>query len=201
MRTLLSMLVLTSLFLTVSCSDAVSPAADDVVDARTGKSGSAPSIQPAYMKLGDIKGECSDVEEAMDIYTGQGAETCGLLLPAVQKVREAAARMEEETDRSGDILAKDAYKILHQAIRSFNPPANAYELKDLIVTSLEGRADPTRGNSVDLSPYGNEHDKNVEYLLWHIFNGVRIELENAGVDDRLIDAELGQLMGTIEALS
>jgi hypothetical protein len=201
MRTLLSMLVLTSLFLTVSCSDAVSPATEEVSAVPTGKSGSAPSIQPIFIKYDDIKGEVEELYDAMDIYSGQGAETCGLLLPAVQKVREAAAKMEEETDRNGDLLAKDAYKIVHQAIRSFNPPENAYELKDLIVTSLNGRADPTRGNSVDLSPYGNEHDKNVEYLLWHIFNGVRIELENAGVDDRLIDAELGQLMGTIEALS
>jgi hypothetical protein len=200
MRTLLSLLAVAGLLTTVSCSDAVSPTAQDVNVTVRDKSGTSPVIQPVFMKLGDIKGECQDVEDAMDIYTGQGAETCALLLPAIQKVRDAAAQIEDESDRNGEIAAKDAYKILSQAVRSFNPPENAYELKDVIVSSLTARGSAPRGGSLDLSPYGNEHDKNVKYILWHFFNGLRVELDRAGVDDRLIDAELDQAIGTIEAL-
>lgn len=50
------------------------------------------SAAPAYMKLGDIKGECQMSEQALLELKSAQPQPVALLLPAVQKVREAAAR-------------------------------------------------------------------------------------------------------------
>lgn len=52
----------------------------------------AASAMPAYMKLGDIKGECAMTEQALLELKSSQPQPVALLLPAVQKVREAAAR-------------------------------------------------------------------------------------------------------------
>lgn len=57
---------------------------------------SQPALAAGYLKIGDIKGESTRSDQQkpnnQDVKSGQTDQPAGLLLPAVQQVREAAPR-------------------------------------------------------------------------------------------------------------
>jgi len=77
----------------------------------------SPSQAAAYIKFDGVDGECSATADALLEIQSQQPEQVALLLPAVQKVREAAARMTDECgQRDGSIDADCAAKTLAAAI-------------------------------------------------------------------------------------
>ena len=200
MRTSLLFLAALGLALLVGCSQTTSPSVDSAPQ-EVGKYSSDASIQAGYIKYGDIKGECDNLSDALDVYSGTGTETCALLLPAVQKVRDAAAKLEEEATRTGTVDEKAAEKSLRVMILSHYPTGTAYKLKDVIVTSLKAHGTSTNGNTPDLKPYGKNSAGNIEFMLYHIVNGMRLELDDAGVVDRSTAAAIDSFFDIFTEIS
>lgn len=108
---------------------------------------------PAYMKLGDIKGECVASEQALlDLRTSQ-PEPVALLLPAVQKVREAASRTQASCDSSRDIKACSARKLSSLILASDDGANPALSLLDLYT---KGSAMNSRQARLGLRKAGDE---------------------------------------------
>ena len=94
-------------------------------------------IRDSYLiKLGGVDGETEGLEEAMEIYSGNGTETAALLLPAIQKVREAMAELEEGATRDGSIKAGDAEKVFRKLINTHKPKGDASPFGLWVLISL-----------------------------------------------------------------
>lgn len=86
---------------------------------------------PAYMKLGDIKGECETSEQALLGLKSAQPQPVALLLPAVQKVREAAARARAACTDQRDPEACMSGQLASQIVASDDGRNPALSLLDL----------------------------------------------------------------------
>lgn len=108
---------------------------------------------PAYMKLGDIKGECAATEQALLGLRTSQPEPVALLLPAVQKVREASNRMHASCDASRDVNACSARNLSSLILASDDGANPALSLLDLYA---KGNAMNSRQAAQSLRKAGSE---------------------------------------------
>jgi type IV secretory pathway TrbF-like protein len=183
----------------VGCSEVESPVMTE--SGTSSKSSAYVAIVPIFIEYDDIKGEAINLEEAMDIYSGVGAETAALLLPAVQKVREAMAELEEGANREGMINANDAEKTFRKLINTDKPDGDEYAVKDVFHTSTAKGKDGKHVDEIPIESYKNNDAAQVEFQLFHIFTGIRKILDDARVNDDAIDRALDGVLAAIADLS
>lgn len=183
----------------VGCSDAVAPTVVGGPGSKT--AGGQIATVPVYMELGGVDGEVEKLETAMELYSGTGTQTAALLLPAIQKVREAMAELEEGADRAGNVNAKDAEKTFRNLILTFRPDGDAYSMKVIANTSAAGKDDGRHKNEIEILSYGHNDPANVEYYLRHVFNGARLIMDGARVNDDAIDRAMDAILSEIADLS
>lgn len=184
----------------VGCSDIVSPTAVEN-DGSKPNAGHVAAGTDVFIAIGDIDGESKALEEAMDVYSGVGAETAALLVPAIQKVREVMAELEEGANRDGTIDAHDATKKFKKMINTHKPDGRAYSIKDIFNTSAAKGKDGKHVDEIPIESYKNNDAANVEYQLMHVFTGVRMILDDAGVNDDAIDSAIDGALAAIADLS
>lgn len=183
----------------VGCSDAVAPTVVDGPGSKT--AGGQIATVPVYMELGGVDGEVEKLEEAIGLYVGTGTETAALILPAIQKVREAMAELEVDADREGNVNAHDAEKTFRNLILTYRPGGDAYSMKVIANTSAAGKDDGKHKNEIEILSFGKNDPANVEYQLFHIFNGVRLIMDDARVNDDAIDRSMEGILAVIAGLS
>jgi len=183
----------------VGCSDVVAPTVAD----RPGSTADGGQIAtvPVLLELGGVDGEVEKLEQAMNIYAGTGTETAALLLPAIQKVREAMTELGEGADRYGNINAHEAEKTFRKLILTYKPRGDAYSLKLIANTSAAGKNDDKHKEEIDILSYGQNDPANVEYQLFHVFNGAKLIMKNARVNDDGIDRAMAAVLAEIADLS
>ncbi|RPI66127.1 MAG: hypothetical protein EHM43_11845 [Ignavibacteriae bacterium] len=183
----------------VGCSEVESPVMTE--SGASGKSGAYVALVPIFMELEGIKGYTGDLEEAMDIYSGVGTETAALLLPAVQKVREAMAELEDGANREGMINANDAEKTFRKLINTDKPDGDEYAVKDVFHTSAAKGKDGKHVDEIPIESYKNNDAAQVEFQLFHIFTGIRKILDDARVNDDAIDRAMDGVLAAVAELS
>lgn len=183
----------------VGCSDAAAPMVVDGPGSKT--AGGQIATVPVYMELGGVDGEVEKLEEAMAVYRGTGSETAALIVPAIQKVREAMAELEEEADREGNVNAHDAEKAFRNLILTFRPDGDAYSMKVIANTSAAGKDDGKHKDQIEILSYGHNDPANVEYYLRHVFNGARLIMDDARVNDDAINRAMNAILSEIAVLS
>ena len=201
MKTLvLSLFAFSIIAFATGCStDSASPMSNDI--APSPKSGNVSAQLDYLIKIPPIEGETEALEEAMEIYSGQGAQAIGLLLPAVQKVREAMNTSMEEADRDGNVDADVVLKEFRSALHSFRSTGDELSINDICLVSLEAADDETHKQWIDVLSYGRNGAANVEYVLFHFFNGLGILFEEAGMQSDDAAGAIQSSMGFIEELS
>jgi hypothetical protein len=183
----------------IGCSDAVAPT---VVDGPVSKTnGQIAAGADFLLDLGGVDGESKGLEEAMEIYSGEGTGTTALLLPAIQKVRAAMAELEAGANRDGTIDAGDAEKLFRKLIKSYKPDGAGYSIKEICNTSAAAGDDGKHKNEIEILSYGKNDPANVEYQLFHFFNGVRIIMDDARVNDDAIDRAMDGVLSEVAGLS
>lgn len=183
----------------IGCSDAVAPTSAEV----SGNKGVGAQIAlvPVFLELGGVEGEVEMLEEAMEIYSGTGTETAALLLPAIQKVREAMAAMREKAGRDGAVNASDAEKTFRKLILTYRPGGDAYPVKKIANTSAAAKDDGKHKNEIEILSFGTNDRANVEYQLFHVFNGARLIMDEARISDDTIDSAMENVLASIAYLS
>lgn len=183
----------------IGCSEVTSPT---MVDNGASKSTDGQiAVTPVFLELGGVDGETGALEEALGLYRGTGTETAALIVPAIQKVREAIAELEEGANRDGAVNAKDAEKKFRKLINTYKPSGNAYSIKDIFNTSAAKGKDHGHRDEIEILSYGNSDAANVEFQLHHFFNGVRMIMDDARVNDDAIDRAMDGVLAAIAVLS
>lgn len=182
----------------IGCSDVAAPT---MMEGSGSKTNGQIATVPVYMELGGVDGEVEKLEEAIGLYVGAGTETAALILPAIQKVREAMAELEVDADREGNVNAHDAEKTFRNLILTYRPGGDAYSMKVIANTSASGKDDGKHKNEIEILSFGKNDPANVEYQLFHIFNGVRLIMDDARVNDDAIDRSMEGILAVIAGLS
>jgi hypothetical protein len=184
----------------IGCSEVVAPT---VMEGPGFKANGQIAAGGDYLiKLGGVDGEAEGLEEAMEIHSGAGTETAALLLPAIQKVREAMAELEEGANRDGMIDAGDAEKTFRKLIKTHKPAGDDYSIKQICNTSAAAAGnDGKHKDQIEILSYGKNDPANVEYQLYHFFNGVRLILDDARVNNDAIDRALDGILSEVAGLS
>lgn len=81
----------------------------------------APAYAAWYAKFDGVDGECKKAKNALLEIKAQEPEAVALLVPAVQKIREAAARMSDECEGRGGIDGDCATETLAKMMLAENP--------------------------------------------------------------------------------
>lgn len=182
----------------IGCSDAVSPVLVDG-QGKTVNGGQIAQKVDVFIEIEDIDSEVEKLEEAMDLNSGTNTPTLALLVPAVQKVREAMAELQEGAGRDGLVNAEDAEKTFRQLINTFKPKGDAYSIKEICNTSAAGKHG--HKEEIEILSFGNNDPANVEYYLYHMFNGVRLIMDEARVNDDAINRAMDNVLASIADLS
>ncbi|MBK6420328.1 MAG: hypothetical protein IPI24_13260 [Ignavibacteria bacterium] len=184
----------------IGCSDAVAPTVAEDPGSMT--DGQVAAGGDYLIKLGGVDGETEGLEEAMEIYSGNGTETAALLLPAIQKVREAMAELEEGATRDGSIKAGDAEKVFRKLINTHKPKGDAYSVQEICgASATEGGNDTDHKCWIIIESKHKNASANVEYQLHHFFNGVRLIMDGARVNDDEIDRAVDAVLAEVAVLS
>jgi len=185
----------------VACSDSsVSSQPDSYAPSQ--KSGKASAQLDYLIKIPPIEGETEAMEGAMQVYSGVGSQAIALLVPAVQKVREAMNTAMESADRDGNVDADVFLKEFRSALHSFKPTGDELSINDICLVSLATSDDEKHKNWIEVLSFGRNGAANAEYVLFHFYNGLGILFEEAGMapaDDAA--SSLQGSMGFIERLS
>jgi len=188
----------------VGCSESSVDVAHDAT--LQGKHNAELAAFDMFIKIPPIEGESEKLEQAMEIYSGNGSMAIGLLLPAIQKVRGALVELEQEADRDGYINAKPAAKHIREATLTCRKAgkeqqdAEPYTGKEICQAS-DPEEVPGREGWIDILAHGTDNAGNTELMLHHFFNGARNIMDDAGVSDPDIDAAMAELLALIADIS
>lgn len=140
------------------------------------------SAMPAYMKLGDIKGEVVQSEHALLELKARDPAPVALLLPAVQKVREAASRMQTACRGGAGYDACASGELSRLVVASDDGRDPALSLLDLYAEGTKQRGGDAK-QSAGRSATGKGHD----HLWAGITKGLEREMRKARMPAPVID--------------
>lgn len=137
---------------------------------------------PAFMKLGDIKGEVVESEHALLELKARDPAPVALLLPAVQKVREVAARLQSSCQEGRGFDACASTELSRLVLASDDGRDPALSLLDLYAQGTRQRAGDAKA-SAGRSAEGRGH----AHLWAGIIKGLEREMRKAKMPPAVVD--------------